>query len=48
MVTVLRIRINTLLNLHEPWKIKDVYWQGFVKCVCLGETILGFNKFMIR
>jgi len=48
MVTVLRIRNSASLNLHEPWKINDVYWQGFVKCVRLGATILSFNNFMLR
>ena len=48
MVTVLRIRINASLNTHQPWKINDVYWQGFVKCVYFGETILGFNNYMCR
>jgi len=37
----------SLINLHAPWKINEVYWQGFSKCVTLGASILSgdFNLY---
>jgi hypothetical protein len=48
MVTVLYKRINVSRNFYEPWKINEVNWQGFVKCIYHVEIILFFNNFMYR